>query len=101
MNYTYLAVVLFVLIPVFIICGRASRKLAKSTILFLTGGTLLLSLIFDNLIVGLNIVGYDPSKLLGLRVPLAPIEDFAYSAVAAIMIPVLWQQFGKKRGSDE
>jgi lycopene cyclase domain-containing protein len=100
-NLTYLAVVLFVLVPVFILCGRASRKLSRSSILFLTGAVLVLTLVFDNLLVGLKIVDYDPAKISGLRVPLAPIEDFGYVAVAVILLPVLWQYFGKRQGSDD
>ena len=49
--------------------------------------------IFDNAIIGAGLVAYDESKILGIKIGLAPIEDFAYSigvvllatSVAALM----------------
>ncbi len=35
--------------------------------------------IFDNAIIGFGLVAYDESKILGVKIGLAPIEDFAYS----------------------
>jgi len=56
---------------------------------------LVLTLIFDNLIIWAGIVGYDTSKLLGLFVGYAPVEDFFYAILAVIIVPVLWKQFGE------
>ena len=55
----------------------------------------LLTLVFDNLIVGLEIVGYNPSLISGLRLGYAPIEDFGYLLTGSVLIPALWQRFGK------
>jgi lycopene cyclase domain-containing protein len=46
--------------------------------------------IFDNLIIGSGIVAYDESKIFGLKIFLAPIEDFAYTVAAVMMIPAIW-----------
>jgi small toxic polypeptide LdrA/B/C/D len=100
-NLNYVWVVLWVAVPVYVLCGRASRKLSKLTISLLALGTLLVSLVFDNLIVGLKIVAYDPGKILGIRVPIAPIEDFGYTIVGVILVPVLWNFFGRKQTSDD
>ena len=51
---------------------------------------LVLTAIFDNVLVGLGIVGYDDARTLGLRIGVAPIEDFAYAVAAAIGLPSLW-----------
>lgn len=96
MTFTYLWVALWVMVPAYVLLGRASRRLPRPTILSLTLGILVLTLVFDNLIVGLGIVAYDSSKILGLREPIAPIEDFAYLMVGVILIPVLWQYLGGK-----
>lgn len=101
MNLTYLWVVIGVLVPAFILCGRASRKLSKTTIVWLTLAIFTLSLVFDNIIVGLKIVAYDSHKILGLFVPFAPIEDFGYTIVGLILVPVLWNLFGKNGGTDD
>ncbi|WP_084125095.1 lycopene cyclase domain-containing protein [Demequina sp. NBRC 110054] len=57
-----------------------------------TGLVLLaLTAIFDNLIVGAGIVGYDDELILGIRVPIAPIEDFGYAIAAVLLVPALWR----------
>lgn len=101
MNLTYLWVVLWVALPLLVILARPLSRIARSTLVFLTLGMLTLSLIFDNLIVGLGIVAYHAEKTLGLRLPIAPIEDFGYTLVAVILIPVLWRSLANKKGSDD
>lgn len=44
----------------------------------------------DNLIIAGGIVEYDPSKILGVFIGVAPVEDFAYSVIASILIPAVW-----------
>lgn len=55
-----------------------------------------LTAIFDNVIIGTGIVAYDESKILGLKVLYAPIEDFAYTAVAVLLVPTLFNFFRTK-----
>lgn len=55
-----------------------------------------ITIIGDSVIVGLGIVGYDSTKILGVFLGLAPIEDFFYPIAAAILIPSLWELLGKK-----
>ncbi|MFM5952146.1 MAG: lycopene cyclase domain-containing protein [Micrococcales bacterium] len=56
---------------------------------------LVLTAIFDNLIVAAGIVGYDESKLLGVRIGVIPIEDFAYTVVAILLVPTIWKAMNK------
>lgn len=56
----------------------------------------LLTLVFDNVIIGTGIVAYDQSKLSGILLGFAPIEDFAYTLVALVLIPSLFEVFRKK-----
>lgn len=58
----------------------------------------LLTAVFDNAIIGFGIVDYDSSKISGIRVGLAPIEDFAYTLAGAVLIPVLWAVFRPRAG---
>ncbi len=51
--------------------------------------------IFDSLIVGQGIVAYDLTKTLRIFIGRAPVEDFAYALVAAILIPYLWERHEK------
>jgi lycopene cyclase domain-containing protein len=51
---------------------------------------LALTAVFDNLIIGFGLVDYDPSLISGIRVGVAPVEDFAYTVLAAVVVPVVW-----------
>jgi lycopene cyclase domain-containing protein len=56
-----------------------------------------LTLIFDNFIVGSGIVAYNPDALSGAFIGLAPIEDFAYTLVAAVLVPLTWWWLGSRQ----
>lgn len=57
----------------------------------------ILTAIFDSLIIALSIVDYDSSKILGINILNAPIEDFAYTIAAVILVPSLWTYLDGKR----
>lgn len=57
---------------------------------------LLLTALFDNFIVATGIVAYDESKLLGIKIITVPIEDFAYTLVAVLLVPAIWKAMNKK-----
>jgi lycopene cyclase domain-containing protein len=46
--------------------------------------------VFDNLIVSAGIVAYDPTKITGIMVGAVPIEDFAYTIAAVAIVPSVW-----------
>lgn len=52
-------------------------------------GLLVLTAIFDNVMIGVGIVGYSSREISGIRVGLAPIEDFGYSIAAGLLLPAL------------
>lgn len=58
-----------------------------------TVGLLILTIVFDNVIIALDLVGYDESQLSGVYLALVPIEDLAWSVVAGMMVPSLWLLF--------
>ena len=109
MTYFWLNVVFLVPVFVFWVVAmtvhgrRARRRIASGEVtttprpgrrmaaLFLTLAVLLvLTAIFDNVIVGLGIVGYDEAKISGVLLGVAPIEDFAYTVAAVFALPALW-----------
>jgi lycopene cyclase domain-containing protein len=83
-----IALVLFLRIPMSV---PGKKRLVVLGIL------LTLTLVFDSLLVGVGIVGYDTSKILGIYAGHAPIEDFFYSVLAVILIPFLWKQLERKK----
>jgi lycopene cyclase domain-containing protein len=55
---------------------------------------LVLTAVFDNVLVATGIVGYDPDRISGVLVGVAPIEDFAYAIAAVVLLPSLWALLG-------
>ena len=87
LNILFMAVVLLLL-------KIKPRRPSKAFLLTLCV-LLVLTLVFDNVIVGLSIVGYDPSKILGIKLGVAPIEDFMYAVLAVVLVPTLWHILGR------
>lgn len=95
MTYVVLSVVVLALLAAFTL--PTLRRLGARPLL-LTGAALVaLTAVFDNLIVGVGIVDYDESKIWGVRVAEAPIEDFAYTIGAVLLVPALWTWLGRRR----
>lgn len=72
--------------------GRIRRKNLAITL----GVMLALTAVFDTAIIAAGIVAYDEAKILGLYIFRAPVEDFSYAIVAALLAPVLWKYYDKK-----
>jgi len=51
---------------------------------------LILTAVFDNVLVGVGIVAYDPHRISGARLGVAPLEDFCYAIAAVVLLPCLW-----------
>lgn len=92
---TYLLVNCIFLLVVIILFPVRIKKPSKA-ILFTLLGLLVLTAIFDSLIVNFEIVGYNTSHILGVYVGAAPIEDFFYALLAVMIVPTLWRIMGKK-----
>ena len=95
---TYLWLSIAVLVPVLALSAVAillrAGPLGRRRTLLACAATLvgltLLTVVFDSVIVGTGIVGYDASRILGVRIGAAPVEDFAYPIAAAFALPALW-----------
>jgi lycopene cyclase domain-containing protein len=59
----------------------------------------LLTALFDNLMIAADLFRYPGSALLGPRIGLAPLEDFAWPVFAALALPALWELVPSTRGS--
>jgi lycopene cyclase domain-containing protein len=51
---------------------------------------ILLTAIFDNVMIAAGLFTYPAQHLSGLRVGLAPIEDFSYPLCAAFLVPAVF-----------
>jgi lycopene cyclase domain-containing protein len=97
---TYLLLALGVLVPVATVsllvllrAGRAALTAALVAVAVLVVATA----VFDSVIVGTGIVGYDRARILGARIGTAPVEDFAYPIAAGLALPALWHVLGRRR----
>ena len=87
LNAPFLAAALLVALAALL-----ARRAPKWRVLGLTAlGVLLLTAVFDNVLVGVGIVGYDAKRISGAFVGVAPIEDFAYAIAAVLLLPAMWR----------
>ena len=49
-----------------------------------------LTAVFDNVMIALDLFTYPPEHLSGLRIGLAPLEDFSYPLCAAFAVPAVF-----------
>jgi len=64
------------------------------------GVLVIMTTIFDSLIISADIVRYSEPLILGLHIGLAPVEDFFYTLLAVILVPSVWH-ITKKGQVDE
>jgi lycopene cyclase domain-containing protein len=94
MSYPLLTIVVLGIFAVYAFLMRRWLSLKPLTFAALVMFTL--TAIFDNVIIGTGIVAYDNDLLLGIKILYAPIEDFAYTAVALVLVPSLFNLFRTK-----
>ena len=93
LNAIFLAAVAAVAIAA-VVSRRGPRWASVGLVL---GVVLLMTAVFDNVMIGVGLVGYDESKISGAFIGIAPLEDFAYAIAAVVLLPSLWTLFGGKR----
>ncbi len=84
-----IAIIMVVFAVAFVLDGK---KIWSPPRLMALAALWILTAIFDNLIIISGIVAYDPDTLLGLYVWRAPIEDFAYTIAAVLLVPAVWNK---------
>jgi lycopene cyclase domain-containing protein len=76
-----------------LVSHRAPRWLA---VLIAVGILLVFTAIFDNVLIGLGFVGYNRALISGVFIGRAPLEDFAYTVAAVVLLPSLWTLLDRK-----
>ncbi|SKA88771.1 lycopene cyclase domain-containing protein [Agreia bicolorata] len=89
--WTLNAIFLAVVALVAIVAALRIRSTRPWVAIAITLGVLLvMTAVFDNVMIGVGLVGYESSLISGAFVGIAPLEDFAYAVAAAILLPSLW-----------
>ena len=86
LNAIFLAVVAAVALAT-VLARRVPRWRSTALVLLVV---LVLTAVFDNVMISVGLVGYDPSKISGVLVGVAPLEDFAYALAVVVLLPSLW-----------
>ncbi|WP_158864740.1 lycopene cyclase domain-containing protein [Leifsonia sp. AG29] len=58
---------------------------------------LVLTAVFDNLMIGAGLMTYSEARISGLRVGLIPLEDFAYPLAGLFLLPGVWLLLRRRR----
>jgi lycopene cyclase domain-containing protein len=77
-----------------VLSRRAPRWASVGLVL---GIVLVMTAVFDNVMIGVGLVGYDAAKISGAFIGIAPLEDFAYAIAAVVLLPSLWCLIGGRR----
>jgi lycopene cyclase domain-containing protein len=78
------------LIPVAIVGILAARRVRWPAIGLTAAVLLVMTAIFDNIMIAVGLVAYNESLISGAFIGIAPLEDFAYAIAAIIGLPSLW-----------
>ena len=106
LNAVFLIPAAAVLILALLRRGRTAAPGAGETVqgrkgtlaaLGITGVVLLvLTAVFDNVMIAAGLFSYNPARISGTFIGSAPLEDFAYAAAAVLLLPALWMLLGKR-----
>ncbi len=95
MTYWLLNAIFLAAVAVVALAAVISRRAPRWTSVALVAGiVLLLTAVFDNVMIGVGLVGYSPAAISGVFIGIAPLEDFAYALAAAVLLPSLWSLIG-------
>jgi lycopene cyclase domain-containing protein len=87
LNAIFLGVIaLFLLVTILIVGRRFPWRMTLITLAIM----LILTAVFDNIMIGVGLVAYDDTLISGLRIGIAPIEDFAYTVAVCVIVPCVW-----------
>ena len=97
-SMTYLLLDAAFLVPLLLLAalwgGGVGRRPWDSSTRATLAVLALLTALFDSLLIAFGIIDYDWSLTSGVRVGLAPVEDFAYVLATATLAPVVLRRLG-------
>lgn len=95
MTYWALNAIFLGVVAVVVLAAVASRRAPRWTmVLGVLAIVLVMTAVFDNLMIGVGLVGYDAALISGAFIGIAPLEDFAYAIAAVMLLPSLWALLG-------
>lgn len=74
---------------------RFGRRMGASALA--AAALVVLTAVFDNLMIAAGLFTYPDDLISGIRVGLAPLEDFAYPVCAAFLVPAVFTLLPRRR----
>ena len=102
MTYGTLALILVALAAVLAVVGALSLPRARRSghllaVLATASGLVILTAVFDTVMIHFGLFSYASDKISGFVVGLAPIEDFSYPIACALALPAVWVLVRRRR----
>lgn len=88
------AAIILIAVVVRIVLGARARRLGDpiptTPTVIATAILVVLTLIFDNVMIAVGLMRYSPDEISGIMIGLVPLEDLSYPVAVAILMPALW-----------
>ena len=85
-----------VLLVLGVVVAPVLRRLRPGPLVWAALVLVALTIVFDTLMIAADLYVFDPDRILGVYVWGAPVEDFAYSLAAVLLMPALWTWLGRR-----
>jgi lycopene cyclase domain-containing protein len=96
---TYWALNAIFLGVVAVVAVIAARRVRWAAVGVTAAILLVMTAVFDNLMISVGLVAYNESLISGAFLGVAPLEDFAYAIAAVVGLPSLWVLLGGRAKS--
>jgi lycopene cyclase domain-containing protein len=93
---TYWALNAIFLGAVAVVTALAARRLNWAAVGVTAAVVLVMTAVFDNIMISVGLVAYNPELITGAFLGVAPLEDFAYAIAAIVGLPSLWVLLGSR-----
>lgn len=90
MTYVYISLPFLLIAIILWAVRRGAYRAQVKTTLAVAAVVLVLTAIFDNLMIWAGLVGYGDAQRLGLQLGLVPVEDFFYAIFVVLIVPAVW-----------
>lgn len=91
MTYALLLAPLLVAAAIAIVVALRRRRRSWAALAIAAAILVALTVVFDSIMIAVDLFRYDDALLLGPSVGLAPIEDLAYALIALLVVVALWR----------
>lgn len=95
MTYLLISLPFLILAVTLWIARRHSAPHQRAVTAIVATVLLVLTAIFDNLMIWAQLMDYGDAQRLGLDIGLVPVEDFFYPLFVALIVPAFWP--GRKK----